>query len=133
MNLIALRGLIAEAFYEFFRFLYHFLLILIGGHLLTHPLRPEFQILAVRNLVVLNMREHYLHCTVGDLVQEFSVVGYQKQTPLSRRQEVFQPFYGFYVQMVSGLVQKQHVVLSEKEFGQFYPHIPALGEGLGEP
>ena len=35
--------------------------------------------------------------------------------------------------MVRGLIEKKHIVLTQKDFGQFYAHIPALRERLGGP
>ena len=43
---------------------------------------------------------------------------------------VFQPFDGFDVEVVGGLVEQEDVGLAQQDLGEFDAHVPALGEGF---
>ena len=74
LYLIGFGRLISEFFNELFTLFYHPLLVLVGSFLLGDAFSPEFQILGIRDLVVVNAAEHYLHRAVGHIVEEFPVV-----------------------------------------------------------
>ena len=77
LYLIGLCWLVAETLNEIFCLFNHPLLILVGRLLLGNAFLPEFQILAVGNLVVVYVTEHNLYCPVRDIVQKLPVVRYQ--------------------------------------------------------
>ena len=81
----------------------------------------------------MDMPQHDLHGAVSDIVQKLPIMGNQHQRTLVSFQIVFKPFYGFYVQMVCRLVQKQDIRLRQQDLGQFYAHVPALAESLRRP
>ena len=49
------------------------------------------------------------------------------------RQVLFQPVAGLQVEVVGGLVQQQHVGLSQQQFGQGNAHLPAAGKLFRPP
>ena len=77
LYLIGLSWLVAETLDEIFCLFNHPLLILVSRLLLGNTFFPEFQILAVRNLVVVYVTEHDLYRPVRDIVQKLPVVRYQ--------------------------------------------------------
>ena len=74
LYLVRLGRLVAESFNELLSLLYHPLLVLIGCLLLRKAFLPEFQVLAIRNLIVVDPSDHNLDCPVGHVVEELSVV-----------------------------------------------------------
>ena len=131
LDLVGLGRLVSEPRDEFFRLVDHPLLVLVGGDLLGHPFCTENDILAVRHLVVMDMPQHDLDGTVGHVIQEAPVMGHQHQRPAEPFEVTLQPFDGFDVQMVGGLVKEQDIRPGEQDFRQFDPHVPTLTEGFG--
>ena len=78
LYLIGLGGLVTEGLDELFRLLDHALLVLVGGGLLRYSLCPEFQILGIWHLVIVDMPEHDLHRTIGHVVQKLAVVRHKQ-------------------------------------------------------
>ena len=81
----------------------------------------------------MNLAEHYLDGAVGDIVEELAVVRNQDYGTSAILQIIFQPFNGFNVKVVGGLIQKHHIRLAQQNLRKFNPHIPALTESLGRP
>ena len=94
LHLIGLGGLVTEGLNKLLGLLYHLLLIFVCGRLLGYSFLPESQILAIRHLIVVNMAEHNLHRTVGDIVQKAAVVAHQQQGATFGLQVAFEPFDG---------------------------------------
>ena len=112
---------------------YHPLLVLVGGDLLLDTLGTQLQVLAVRDLIVMDVAQHHLDGAVGHRVEETPVVADEKQRATARLEVVFQPLDGLDVQVVGRLVEQEHVRLAEQDLRELDAHIPALGEGLGQP
>ena len=64
----------------------------------------------------------------ADIVHEHTVMGYKYQRAAEVHKEGFQPFHGFYVEMVGGFVEQQHVSTGGKHTGQLGALAPAAGE-----
>ena len=131
LHLIGLGRLVPELRNEVLGLPYHLLLVLVCGHLLRHTLRPQVDIFGIWHLVVVDFAEHHLDGTGGDVVQEAAVVGNEHQGAPVVLQIILEPFYGFDVEVVGRLVEQQHIRGMEEYLGKFYPHVPALAEGLG--
>ena len=91
LYLIGFGRLISECPYEIFCLLNHLLLILVCSILLLKPFSPQFKILAVRHLVIVNMTKHYFHCSIGHIVQKAPVVTDKKKRTPRRFQIVLKP------------------------------------------
>ena len=76
------------------------------------------------------MAKHNLHGAVGDIVQESAVVAHEQQGAPRGLEVIFQPLDGLYVQVVGRLVEQEYARLAQKDFCQFYAHIPSLGKGF---
>ena len=81
----------------------------------------------------MNLAEHYLDGAVGDIVKKLAVVRNQNYGTSAILQIIFQPFNGFNVKVVGGLIQQHHIRLAQQNLRKFNPHIPALTESLGRP
>ena len=132
LDLVGLRGFVAEGVDEFFRLLDHPLLVLVGRDLLLDALRAKFKVLGIRDFVVVDMAEHHLDGAGRDRVEEAAVVADEQQGAAAGLEVVFQPLDGLDVEVVGGLVEQQHVRLAEQDLGQLDAHVPALGKGLGQ-
>ena len=80
----------------------------------------------------MDMGEHYLHRTVGNVIQELPVVAHQQESPAAGLQILFQPLDGLDVKVVRGLVKHQQFGLAQKNLGQFDAHVPPLAESIGQ-
>ena len=130
LHLVGLGGLVTEGLDELLGLLYHPLLVLVCRSLLGDAFRPEYQIFAIRHLVVVNVPQHDFHGTVGYVVQELAVMRYQKQGAAPVLEVIFQPLDGFDVEVVGRFVQHQEVRPAKENLCQLDAHVPALAEGL---
>ena len=79
----------------------------------------------------MDLSKHYLDGAARCTVQEFAVVGNEKDGSTEGFQVVLKPLDGFNVKMVRRLVQKQAVRFGKQDLGKFYSHIPSLAEFPG--
>jgi len=70
--------------------------------------------ICVVDLIVVNIAEHNFDSPVGYLIQKSAIVRNQHYCRGMRNQKVFEPLDGFYVEMICGLIEKQHVVILQQ-------------------
>ena len=109
---LAVRTL--EAFDEVLGFLNHLLLFLVLFHLLFAAFFPEYQVLRVVHLVVVDASHGHLDGAGGDVVYKFPVVADDYHCLGTVDEEILQPLDGFDVQVVGRLVQQQDVRVLEQ-------------------
>ena len=91
LYLIGLGRLVSEALDELLGFLDHSLLVLVGSLLLGKSFLAQFEIFAVRNLIVMDTSDHDFNRAVGHVVKEFSVMGNQDKGTAAILQIGFEP------------------------------------------
>ena len=133
LHLIGLRRLVAETLDELLSLLDHTLLVLIGSLLLGKPFLPEFQVLTIRNLIIMNPADHDLHCPVRHIVEELPVVRNQHKRTLVLLQITLEPLDRLNVKMIRRLVKKKDIRLRQQNLGKLDTHVPALAESLRRP
>ena len=80
------------------------LLVVVGFLLLFAAFLAEFQVFGVVYFVIVYPSHGHFNGTGGDVVYEFTVVADDDDSLSIADKEIFQPLYGFYVQMVRRLV-----------------------------
>ncbi len=66
--------------------------------------------------------------SVGDIVDERTVVADQHHCAAALGKKCFQPAYALNVKVVGGLIEKQHIGMAQQDLGQFNAHAPTAGE-----
>ena len=107
------------------------LLVVVGFLLLFAAFLAEFQVFGVVYFVIVYPSHGHFNGTGGDVVYEFTVVADDDDSLSVADKEIFQPLYGFYVQMVGRLVQLQHVRLLQQQLGKLDAHTPSTAEVTG--
>ena len=91
LHLIGFGRLVSKCTDEIFRFLNHALLVLISRCLLGDSLRPQFRILGIWHLVVIDAAKHKLNGPPGDIVKEAPVMRNQHHSTFIFLQIALQP------------------------------------------
>ena len=128
LHLNGFRRLVAEALYESLHVGYLLLLVFVGSQLLLTSLRTQLDIFVVLHLVVYDTSAGNLQRPVGDIIYKGTVVTYKDDGTGTLCQELLQPLNTLNVEVVSGLVEKQHVGALKKNLRQLYTHTPSAGE-----
>ena len=131
LNLNGLRGLIAETLNKLAHVGHLLLLVLVSPQLLFTTLLAQHHILVVLDFIVDDTATGNLERTIRHVVDKGTVVTDQHHSLRTRRQELLQPLYRLYVQMVGGLVKQQHVRALQQYLCQFDTHAPASRELAG--
>ena len=128
LNLNGFCWLVAEALNKVFYVGNLFLLVLIGTKLLLTTLCSKLHIFVILDLIVGNPSAGYLQCSVGDVVYERPVVAHKHNSLGALLEDAFQPLNALNVEVVGGLVQKQHVRTAQQDLCQLYTHAPTAAE-----
>ena len=128
LHLHGLRGLIAEALDEVLEVCYFLLLVLVGAKLLFAPLGAQAHVFVVLDFVVPDAAAGDLERASGDVIDEGAVVRDQYHGPGALLQILLEPLYALDVEVVGGLVEEQHVGLSQQQLCQLDAHTPAARE-----
>ena len=128
LHLHGLRRLVAEALYEVLYVGYLLLLVLVCAELLLAALGAQAHVFVVLHAVVRHAAAAYLERAVGHVVDERPVVAHQHHGLGRRGQELLQPLYALYVEVVGGLVEQEHVGPLQQYLGQLYAHAPSAAE-----
>ena len=133
LHLHSLGGLIAEALDKRLGVGDLLLLVLISTQLLLATLLAEHDILIVLHLVVFDMAAGDLQRAVGDVVDEGAVVADEDHGTGALSQELLEPLNRLDVEVVGGLVEKEHVGMLEKNLRQLNAHTPTTGKLARRP
>ena len=107
---------------------YLLLLVLVSSHLLFYAFLPQHHKFAVVYSVVVDTSEVYLDRSVGNVINKSTVVAHKHDGLCFRHKKVFEPLYGFDIQVIGRLVEQQHIRTSQKQLGKFDTHAPATAE-----
>ena len=128
LHLHCLGGFIAETLYEILGIGYLLLLILVCTQLLLSALLAQLNKLVVLDLVVIYNTARNLYGAGGHVVYESAVMANQQYGVATLGQELLEPLYALYVQMVGRLVQQQYVGVTQQDLGKLNTHAPATAE-----
>ena len=131
LYLIRLGRLVAEAFDKLLGLLDHLLLVLIGRQLLGTTLSAQFDILAVRHPIVVNLPERYFDRPRRDVIQKGPVVRDQHNRPVIILQIIFEPPDTFDVEVVGRLIEQENRRTTQQQLRQLDPHTPSPAEFAG--
>ena len=120
-----------EPFDEFLGFGNELLLVVVGFLLLFTAFLAEFQVFGIVYFIIVYPAHGHFDGTGGDVVHELAVVADDDDSLSVADKKIFQPLYGFYVQMVGRLVQQQYVGLLQQQFGKLDAHAPSTAEVTG--
>ena len=124
LHLHGLGRFITETLYELLRVGYLLLLVLVGAQLLLPAFLAQDHILIILHAIVLHPTASNLQSTIGNVIDESPVVAHQHYGVGTLGQILLQPLDTLYVQVVSRLVQQQHVRMTQKNLGQLNTHTP---------
>ena len=133
LHLFALGGFVAEPLYKG---LYLCHLSLLGRklcHLRRPPLLHLHHILRIGAFIVIYTPCGNLDSSPCNVVQEGAVMRHQHHCPRIASQEILQPLYRLYIQVVGRLVQQQEIGLAQQQFGQLHTHLPSPAEFRHRP
>ena len=125
LHLHRLCGLVAESLYEVFHLGHFLLLVLVCPELLLAPLFSQCHIFVVFHAVVDDLSARNLQRAVRHIVDKRTVMTDEHHCSAPRCQQLLQPLYALYVEVVGRLVEQQHVGPLQQNLRQFYSHAPS--------
>ena len=120
-----------EAFDKVLGFLNHFLLFLILLHLLLTAFLPQYKILRIVHLIIIDSSHRHFDGTCGNIIDKLTVVTDDYHCLGTVNQKIFQPLNRFNVQVVGRLIQQKNVRILQQQLGQFDTHTPSSAEITG--
>ncbi len=128
LHLHSLSGLIAETLNKLLRIGNGLLLVFESAHLLFPAFFAQFHKLGVRHLVVVDVSARNFNGSVGNTVEEGTVVRNQQHRASVLFQEVLEPLNRLNVEVVGRLVEQKHIGLTQQDFSQLDTHTPTARE-----